>query len=137
MTPTHPPRLDQPSEVIAHLTSSLGRATYQPGSLMVLLADEHFRPILGMAIDNLPRPAPPQHVRIQTLVPFLREVRRQHDEVAAFVLVVCRSGRPDPDGEDLAWHDVAVAASMAGGPRCLGVYLQTPRGAAAVLPRAA
>lgn len=137
MSASQPPRLDQLNEVIDHLTSRVGMATYVPGSLMVLLADEHAAPILGMAIDDLPTPSPPQHVKIRALVPLLREVCRQNDEVAAFVLVVCRAGEPEPGGDDLAWHDVALAASKAGGPRCLGVYLQTPRGAAAVLPRAA
>lgn len=137
MNPADLPRLDRPAEVIAHLSSRAQRGQFAARSLMIVLANEHSAPILGIAIDDLPAESPPQHVRIQTLVPLLREVRRQNDDVAAFVLVVCRPGLPQPDGDDYAWHDVAVAAATSGGPTCLGVYLQTPRGTAAVLPQAA
>lgn len=137
MKPDHPPRLDQPSDVIAHLSSRGLAPPYAAPSLILLLADADAAPLLGIAIDDLPGDSPPQHVRIQMLVPLLRELRRQHDDVSAFVLVMCRPGLPQPDGDDYAWHDVAVAASMTGGPRCLGVYLQTPRGTTPVLPRAA
>jgi len=137
MTTTDRPRLDRPTEVLAHLHARRRDPTYAPNSLVILLAGGDATPIMGLAIEDLPLESPPQHVRIETLVPLLRHVAHDSDDVAAFVLVVCRPGLPHPEGDDYAWHDVAIAAATAGGPPCLGVYVQTPRGAAPVLARAA
>lgn len=131
------PRLDRPTEVLAHLDAHRTHSAYAPGSLVVLLADHDARPVLGLTIDEMPPDPPPQHERVQLLVPLLRRIKDDDDDVAGFVLVVCRLGAPEVDGDDYAWHDVAVAATTSGGPRCLGVYVQTRLGALPVLPHAA
>lgn len=131
------PRLDRPAEVLAHLDAHRTHAAYAPGSLVVLLADHDAYPVVGLTIDEIPPDPPPQHERVRLLVPLLRRIRDADEDVAGFVLVVCRLGPREVDGDDYSWHDVAVAATTAGGPRCLGVYVHTRLGALPVLPHAA
>lgn len=135
MTNSRPPALNTP-DLLAFLDCLPAGEHFRPGSIMLLLADEHAEVLLSVAIDDI-GDHPPQHERVDTLDRFLGLLAAQEPRPAGIGLLVCRRGYPDVHGDDLGWHDAAAGACSQAGLTWHGAYVVTTRGAARVLPRAA
>ncbi len=135
MTKPRPPALDAP-DLLDFLDCLPDGQHFRPGSIMLLLADEQAEVLLSVAIDDI-GDHPPQHERVDTLNRFLCLLAAQEPRPAGIGLLVCRRGYPDVQGDDLGWHDAAVAACAHAGFTWHGAFVVTTRGAARMLPHAA
>jgi hypothetical protein len=133
---TRPPiDLDDSAAVCAALADIPLRVRPGYTDLMVMIAGADRLASTLLLVDDVPDRLA-QHERVQSLSRMWRELAAARDG-ASVAVALCRSGHPDPTGDDLAWHDAIRATATNAGITCTGVFLSTHHGVAQVLPAAA